>query len=78
MTGFADIAKLRQELDDVEAALSAARSGSSYSIGGRTLTRQGLAELRDERTRLIRDIRSSEAALEGARNPGAVVATWGR
>ena len=78
MAGFADIADLRRQLDEVETAISAARSGSSYSIGGRTLTRQNLAELRDERTRLIRDIRSSEAVLEGARNPGAVVATWGR
>ena len=71
-----DVASLRAKLADIDAAIDAAGAGQSYSIGGRTLTRQSLPELRDERSRLIRDIKRTESALEGVRNPSSAIATW--
>lgn len=76
MYTFTDVNSLRDQLSDVEAALKAARSGSSYSIGGRTLTRQDLGSLESERTRLMRDIKRTQSALEGVRNPSSAIATW--
>ena len=76
MRTFADINSLRIKLETVEKAIEAAATGSSYSIGGRTLTRQNIPELRDERTRLMREIKRTQSALEGVRNPSSAVATW--
>lgn len=76
MPTFTDINTLRDRLASVEAAIEAARTAASYSIGGRTLARQELANLQSERTRLMRDIKRTQAALEGVRSPGAAVATW--
>lgn len=70
-----DLADLQQQLRDLDTAIKAARTGSSYSIGGRTLTRQDLGELDNERTRLVRRIRQTEAVLEGAREPGVAIAS---
>lgn len=76
MPSFTDINTLRMRLRDIEEALSAAASGSSYSIGGRTLTRQTFDDLRSERTRLMREIKRSQAAAAGVENPSSAVATW--
>lgn len=78
MATFADIAGLRKQLDEVDAAIAAARTGASYSIDGTTMTRQDLPQLRDERTRIQRELKETEAVLEGARNPGVVIASWHR
>ena len=69
---------LQNELGEIRAAIRAALTGSSYSIGGRTLTRQDLRELRSHETKLVRDIRSLEAVMKGAESPGEAVATWYR
>ena len=73
---LANLAELRDRLAEVDAAIAGARSGASYSIGNRTLTRQDLAELRHERTVIVRDIKRTESALEGVRDPSSAVATW--
>lgn len=75
MATLYDLAQLRNDLTDLETAIKAARTGASYSIGGRTLTRQSLSDLESQRTRLIRDIRRTEAVLEGARDPGVEIAS---
>ena len=78
MSTFRDVAELQAQLLRLDAAIDAARSASSYSIGGRSLQRQELATLQNERTLLVRQIRQAEAALEGARSPGEAVASWHR
>ena len=76
MPSFHQLAELRDQLRTVELAIDAASSGQSYSIGGRTLTRQNLPELRDQQTKLQRDIKRTESALEGVRDPSVAIATW--
>ena len=76
MPSFHQLAELRDQLRTVELAIDAASSGQSYSIGGRTLTRQNLPELRDQQTKLQRDIKRTESALEGVRDPSTAIATW--
>ena len=75
---MAQLADLEARLASVETALAAAQSGQSYSIGGRSLSRQPLEDLRAERTRLIRAIKATRAALEGAKQPDEVIASWYR
>ena len=70
--------ELRQHLDELNKAIRAALTGSSYSIGGRTLTRVDLPTLRNERTRVIRDLRTLEAVNKGAESPAEATATWYR
>lgn len=76
MPSFHQLAELREQLRNVELAIDAAASGQSYSIGGRTLTRQNLPELRDQQTKLQRDIKRTESVLEGVRDPSVAIATW--
>ena len=76
MPTFEDIASLRAKLEDVEQAIAAARAGSSYSIGGRSVTRQALEDLNTERSRLRREIKRTAAYLEGVRDPSVAIATW--
>lgn len=76
MPTFEDVATLRAKLDDVEDAIAAARGGSSYSLGGRTLTRQSLDELRTEQSKLRRDLKRTQSYLEGVRDPSTAIATW--
>ena len=71
-----DISQLRLDLEELDNAIRAARSGQSYSIAGRTLTRQDLDVLDHERTRLLRRIKQTESVLQGARAPGTAVASW--
>ena len=71
-----NLSELRDRLREVDAAIEAAGSGSSYSIGNRTLTRQDLTQLHAERTRLVRDIKRTESSLEGVRDPSCAVATY--
>ena len=71
-----NVSELRNRLAEVDAAISAARTGQSYSIGNRTLTRQDLPNLRAERTQIARDLKRTEAALEGVRDPNVAIATW--
>ena len=59
-----------EQLSDLEAQLR--------RLGGRSLTRQDLASLRDERTDLLRRIKQTRAVLEGAREPGTAIASWYR
>ena len=70
--------ELRQQLGEIDAAIKAARLGSSYAIGGRSVTRQDLVTLQDERTRIIRSLRQLEAVRKGASSPGEATATWYR
>lgn len=70
------VSDLRNRLEEIDNAISAASSGSSYSIGNRTLTRQDLTQLHAERTRVARDLKRTEAALEGVRNPNSAIATY--
>ena len=74
----ADEGDLRAQLRELDAAIRAAYSGSSYSIGGRTLTRQDLPTLRAERAVVIRDLRTIAAVNKGAASPGQEIATWYR
>lgn len=61
-----------QTLKDWMAALSAAQSGQSYSIGGRTLTRQDITEIRSEIQRWHNTVAALEAQQKGQpRNLGA-------
>lgn len=71
-----NLSALRDKLREIDAAIDAAGSGASYSIGNRTLTRQNLSELHAERTRIARDLKRTESVLEGVRNPSSAVATW--
>lgn len=68
--------QLRADLAELDAAIRAASDGSSYSIGNRTLTRQNLGELDQQRTRLVRRIAETERVLQGARFPMASVANF--
>ena len=70
------VAALRQQLADIDEAIAAARRGASWSIEGTTYTRQDLPALRDERTRVMRELRATRAALEGAKSPGIAIASW--
>ena len=70
------IPELEAELAEVDAAIKAARTGSSYAIGGRSLTRQDLPSLHQDRARLRREIRELEAAAAGAEAPMSRIATW--
>lgn len=75
-TTLQQLSDLQARIDDIETKLAAAGGSSGYSIGGRSLTRQALTDLRDERTRLVREWRQVKAVLEGARSPGEAVAAW--
>ena len=77
-TSLVQVAELRARIDELEKARAAAITGSSYSIGGRTLTRQDLAEIDNEHTRLVRQLKRVESVLEGARDPSAGIASWHR
>lgn len=70
--------ELRAHLDELNKAIRACLTGQSYSIGGRTLTRVDLPTLRNERTRVVRDLRTLEAVNKGASSPGEATATWYR
>jgi hypothetical protein len=59
------IATLREWL----AALSSASSGQSYSIGGRTLTRQDITEIRSEIQRWHNTVTALEAKERGEQRP---------
>ena len=70
------IGTLRARIADLDVAIKAAYTGQSYSLGGRTLTRQDLPALRDERTLLIRNLKQAQAIAEGATTPGVTIASW--
>lgn len=72
------LSDLDERIDEIDRAIQAAVSGASYSIGGRTLTRQNIPELRDERTRLVRERKQVLAVRDGATSPGVAVASWYR
>ncbi len=76
MPSFADVNTLRARLSAVEDAIAAAQGGLSYSLGGRSVSRQDLESLRSERTRLMREIKRAQASEAGVRNPSSAVATW--
>ena len=68
-TNNAKIAELKEELADIKAAIKAIRTtGQSYSIGGRSLTRASLPELKKDRA----DIETRIDRLENGGN----VRTW--
>lgn len=78
MATLNQLAELERRLESLDQAIEAAQNSNSYSIGGRTFTAQDLPSLRDERTRLVREIKQTRAVLEGARSPGEAVASWYR
>lgn len=54
-----------EQRDAWYAALSAASSGSSYSIGGRTLTRRDLTEINDQIARWIDTVKTLKLRQQG-------------
>ena len=58
-----------QNLRDWLAALNATAAGSSYSIGGRTLTRQDNETIRAEIQRWHNTVTTLEAAAQGCSRP---------
>jgi|GluameStandDraft_1065615.scaffolds.fasta_scaffold151394_2 bacterioferritin (cytochrome b1) len=65
MTSIWTEQELREEIDLYKRAIKACASGSSYTIGSRSLTRQNLKELREHLDYLAGEL----AALEGRRGP---------
>ena len=65
MTSIWTEQELREEIDLYKRAIKACASGSSYTIGSRSLTRQNLKELREHLYYLAGEL----AALEGRRGP---------
>jgi bacterioferritin (cytochrome b1) len=65
MTSIWTEQELREEIDLYKRAIKACASGSSYTIGSRSLTRQNLKELREHFDYLVGEL----AALEGRRGP---------
>ena len=76
MSTLENVAQLEADLAELEAAMRAARTGSSYSLGGETVTRQELDALDRERTRLVRRLTSARRVLEGARSPSVSIANF--
>jgi len=54
-----------EQRDQWYAALEAASSGSSYSIGGRTLTRQDVGDINAQLSRWIEAVKRLEARQQG-------------
>lgn len=76
-----DLEDARCQLKDWRAALAAARTGSSYTIDGISVTRQDVARvIQPQINRLVRSVRQLEAAKAGATAPAVRVArlrsTW--
>ena len=65
MTSIWTEQELREEIDLYKRTIKACASGSSYTIGSRSLTRQNLKELREHFDYLAGEL----AALEGRRGP---------
>lgn len=65
MTSIWTEQELREEIDLYKRAIKACASGSSYTIGSRSLTRQNLKELREHLDYFAGEL----AALEGRRGP---------
>ncbi len=65
MTSIWTRQELLEEIDLYKRALKACASGSSYTIGSRSLTRQNLQEIRDQLDYLAGEL----AALDGRRGP---------
>lgn len=63
------VAAATEQLTEWQTALQRASSGSSYSIGGRTLTRQDITEIRAEISRWHRTVLSLEAQAQGQVRP---------
>lgn len=67
--------EVQQELDEVNAAISAiVRGAQSYTIGSRSVTKASLAELRSLRG----DLRSEVAEIQNGGSFGRVVGWPGR
>lgn len=58
-------AEIEEEIAGWKAALSAVRTGQSYSIGGRTLTRVDVAEI----MRTLRELDAERQMLTGNTGP---------
>lgn len=70
MTIAQDIETAQCELTEWQAALAAARGGSSYTIDGVTVSRQDVrAVIRPQINRLRRSIKQLQAAQAGASAP---------
>ncbi|MFG6375443.1 MAG: hypothetical protein K1W05_05865, partial [Desulfovibrio sp.] len=65
MTSIWTEQELREEIDLYKRAIKACASGSSYTIGSRSLTRQNLKELREHLDYLAGEL----AAVGGRRGP---------
>lgn len=65
MTSIWTRQELLEEIDLYKRAVKACASGSSYTIGSRSLTRQNLQDIRDHLDYLVGEL----AALEGRRGP---------
>lgn len=72
------VAELTESIRQIDAAITAASAGSSYSIGGRTLTRQDLDGLRAQRAQYVRELKQARAVLQGAKEPGTATAVFYR
>ena len=72
------IAELTAAIAEIDKAILATAGGSSYSIGGRSLTRQDVDSLRSQRSQYVRELKQARAVLEGASDPGTAVAVFYR
>jgi hypothetical protein len=69
------LSEAQTQLSAWEAALLAAASGKSYTIGDRQLTRQDVEEIRGTVTWLERKIKTLTAEAAGSNKPAAL-ACW--
>lgn len=65
-----------EQLQSWLAALEACSAGQSYSIGGRSLTRQDIEQIRGEIQRWHNSVRSLEAAANGVQRPMGATAAF--
>jgi hypothetical protein len=65
---MATLSEAQTQLSQWEAASAALATGSSYSIGGRSLTRAQWPEVRDAMTFWRREVSALSAVASGARD----------
>jgi len=70
------LAQAQASLAQWQTALEHASTGASYSIGGRTLTRQDVTAIRAEIQRWHNTINAIRARLNGAVRPMGAVASF--
>ena len=65
MSASAQLSKVRVRLAACEAAIDQATTAAAVSTGGASISRQQLADLSNQRTRLLRELRALEGQIAG-------------